>query len=106
MSKRMEHLLAGLDCPVVVRFNEPCGETMDLDYYEEIAELTVEQWMYLERRMLERDEKAREEYRKEMTAPPEPDHDYRNALIVAIVSGLLLGGVFGGALVILMSRVN
>ncbi|MHC4413206.1 MAG: hypothetical protein ACYSW6_09625 [Planctomycetota bacterium] len=79
---------------------------MSYEYYEERAEITREQWEYLERRVLERREKEREAYRKFMTAVPEPNHDYRNAVIVSILSTLFLVGVLAGALLILMHRVN
>lgn len=74
-----------------------------MDYYEEMAE---EQWAYLERRVLEKDEKYRKEYRKFMAALPEPNHDYRNSVIVAVLSTLFFVGVLAGALLIWMHRIN
>ena len=103
MSDETQDFLKSLGGEREWRFRKPC-ETIDFEYYDEAREVTVEEWEYLERRVLESNEKAGEEYRKEMTALPEPNHDTRNAVIVAVVSGLLLGAVFGGALLILMSR--
>lgn len=79
---------------------------MSYEYYEEQAEITQEQWEYLERRVLERKEKEREAYRKFMTAVPEPNHDYRNGVIVAVLSTLFFVSVLAGALLIWMYRVN
>lgn len=77
-----------------------------LEYYEEAVEMTEYQWEYLYRKTMEKNPDFRDAYRELMTALPEPNHDTRNAVIVALVSGLLLGAVFGGALLILASRVD
>jgi len=105
MSDKAEDFLASLDCPVEINFREPCEKT-ELTGLEEMAEVTQEQWDLLERRVMERHEKAREEYRVFMTAPPKPDRNYRNSVIVAAASSLLLVAILAGALLILMSRVN
>lgn len=73
---------------------------------EEMAEVTEEHWEYLERRVLEMEEKAREGYRRFMTAVPEPDHSYRDSVIVAAISCFLLAAVLAGALLIWIYRIN
>ena len=105
MSEETEHFLKSLGGKREWRFREPC-KTVDLEYYEEVVEMTEYQWEYLYRITMEKNPDFRDAYREFMTALPKPNHDYRNAVIVTIVSTLLLVGALAGALLILMQRVS